>query len=467
MNIESIIAANRFGLGARPGELPKIDKNPKAWLLDQLQGPARAPAQLTKLPGTAAILADVAELRDMKREQKEALANDPEADIVKNFVATIRQHYLQQTDARFTIATSTDFPFHERLVHFWSNHFAVSADKQPVSALAGTFENEAIRPNLNGRFYDLLLAVERHPTMILYLDNQRSVGPGSDLGKLANRRARNDRQIGLNENLAREILELHTLGVDGGYTQTDVTTFAKVITGWSIGGAGEHGRFAEGTPGEFEFRENIHEPGSKIVRGKSYAQKGLAQGEAVLKDLATDRSTAFHISTKLVRHFVSDEPPQSMIDRVASVFLDTHGDLNAVHRALVDSPEPWQRTFAKFKTPEEFVISSFRAFNRTPENGRYVVGALDMMGQTPYRPGSPAGWPDTAAHWGGSDALYKRIEWSTAVAKLAGSRVNPLELSDAVLGPALGDHSRVAISRAESAEQGLAMFLASPEFQRR
>jgi uncharacterized protein (DUF1800 family) len=156
-----------------------------------------------------------------------------------------------------------------------------------------------------------------------------------------------------------------------------------------------------------------------------------------------------------------------MIDRVASVFLDTHGDLNAVHRALVDSPEPWQQTFGKFKTPEEFVISSFRAFNRTPENGRYIVGALDMMGQTPYRPGSPAGWPDTAAHWGGSDALYKRIEWSAAVAKLAGSRVNPLDLGDAVLGPALGDHSRVAISRAESAEQGLAMFLASPEFQRR
>ena len=149
----------------------------------------------------------------------------------RNSGAIARRHYLEQTDAKFRVATSTDFPFHERLVNFWANHFAVSADKQPVSALAGLFENEAIRPNLGGQFVDLLLAVEKHPTMILYLDNQRSIGPNSTLGKRANRRKR-DQQFGLNENLAREILELHTLGVDGGYSQDDVTTFAKVITGW-------------------------------------------------------------------------------------------------------------------------------------------------------------------------------------------------------------------------------------------
>jgi len=463
---DTVIAANRFGLGARPGELSRIDKNPSAWLLDQLQGPPRQPALLKGLPGTASILAEVEQVRRMQREAK--LSSDkPSPDVVRKFGSVVRRHYLQQTDARFRLAATTDFPFHERLVHFWTNHFAVSADKQPVSAMAGAFENEAIRPNLGGTFYDLLLAVEQHPVMIFYLDNQRSIGPGSTLAKRANRHSRNGRQFGLNENLAREILELHTLGVDGGYTQQDVTTFAKVITGWSIGGAGERGRFAEGTPGTFEFRENIHEPGSQFVLGKTYKQEGQAQGRAVLSDLAVHEATAHHLSTKLVRHFVADDPPPDMVSRLATVFLETGGDLPRVHAALVDAAEPWQQTFGKYKTPQDFVISTFRAFGREPENGKFVVGALEMMGQTPFRPGSPAGWPDTADHWGGADALYKRIEWSSAVARQAGSRVNPLQLGETALGPALGEHTKTAISRADSAEQGLTLLLASPEFQRR
>ncbi len=238
MNIETVIAANRFGLGARPGELSRIDDNPSAWLLDQLQGPSQTPAVLKNLPDTATILVEVQALRQQQRNAKRAAGDSPSPDVVKKFGSIIRRHYLQQTQARFKLASSTDYPFHERLVHFWSNHFAVSADKQPVSAMAGAFENEAIRPNLNGSFYDLLVSVEKHPAMILYLDNQRSIGPGSALAKRANRRSRNGRKFGLNENLAREILELHTLGVGSGYTQQDVTTFANVITGWSIGGAG-------------------------------------------------------------------------------------------------------------------------------------------------------------------------------------------------------------------------------------
>lgn len=467
MKIETVIAANRFGLGARPGELSRIDSDPRGWLLDQLQGPAGLPAQFRDLPGSAGILVEVQQVREMRRAAKQAETDKPSPDIVKKFGSIVRRHYLDQTEARYRHAAATDLPFHDRLVHFWTNHFAVSADKQPVSALAGAFENEAIRPNLGGSFYDLLMAVEQHPAMIVYLDNQRSIGPGSTLGSRANRRRRQGRAIGLNENLAREILELHTLGVDGGYTQEDVTTFAKVITGWSIGGAGEGGRFAEGTPGEFEFRENIHEPGAKTILGKRYSQSGIGQGEAVLKDLSMHPSTARFISTKLTRHLVADDPPASMVDRIAAVFLDTGGDLPSVHAALVDADEPWESIFAKYKSPQDFVISAFRAFDRVPENGRHVVGALDLMGQTPYRPGSPAGWPDTADHWGGADALYKRIEWSNTVGRLADARVNPLRLGEAVLGPALGDHTRTSISRAESAKQGLTMLLVSPEFQRR
>ena len=467
LKIEAVIAANRFGLGARPGDLSRIDKNPSAWLLDQLQGPSRTPDELKGLPNTATIIVEVQELRQKQRNAKRQAGTDPSPDVVKKFGSIVRRHYLQQTEARFQLAASTDYPFHERLVHFWTNHFAVSADKQPVSAMAGAFENEAIRPNLDGTFYDLLVSVEKHPAMILYLDNQRSIGPGSKLAKRANRHSRNGQQFGINENLAREILELHTLGVDGGYTQQDVTTFAKVITGWSIGGAGDRGRFAEGTPGAFEFRDNIHEPGDHTLLGRKYRQGGLAQGEAVMRDLATHESTAYHVSRKLVQHFVSDEPPTAMVERVTAVFLDSGGDLPKIHAALVDAAEPWQQTFSKYKTPQDFVISAFRAFDHVPEDGKRVVGALDMMGQTPFRPGSPAGWPDTADHWGGADALYKRIEWSTAVSKMVGSRANPLSLGEAVLGPAMSDHTKTAISRAESAEQGLTLFLASPEFQRR
>ena len=217
--IQSVIAANRFGLGARPGELARIDKDPQAWLLDQLQGPSRQPAAIRSLPASDDILVAVQEAREQRQQAKKQDKKDG-ADPSK-FGRTLRRHYIQQTGARYVSAASTDVPFHERLVHFWSNHFAVSADKPPIQALAGAFENEAIRPNISGKFLDLLMAAEKHPAMLLYLDNQRSVGPNSDAGRRAKRRSA-DRRIGLNENLAREILELHTLGVNGGYSQADV-----------------------------------------------------------------------------------------------------------------------------------------------------------------------------------------------------------------------------------------------------
>jgi len=462
---QSVIAANRFGLGARPGDLSRIGGDPRDWLLQQLPGPGALPQEIRTLPSSASILIEVQDVRKSQRNARGAATDKPAPDIVKKFGAVARRHYLEQTEARYRNATTTDFPFHERLVHFWSNHFAVSADKPPLIALAGSFENEAIRPNLNGSFHDLLRAVERHPAMILYLDNQRSIGPNSAAAEMANRRRR--QRVGLNENLAREILELHTLGVDGGYTQEDVTTFARVITGWSIGGSGPDGRFAEGAPGEFEFRDNIHEPGSQTILGRRYSQRGIEQGEAVLRDLSVHPSTATFIATKLARHFVADEPPPALVGRLAAVFLDTDGHLPSVHAALVNAAEPWEVTLAKYKSPQDFVISALRAFRHVPKNGKFVVGALDLMGQAPYRPGSPAGWPDTAAQWGGADALFKRIEWSNTVARRVGSRVDPLDLGMAVLGPAFGDHSRTAISRAESSAQGLTLLLASPEFQRR
>lgn len=466
MKTESAIAANRFGLGARPGELQSIGRDGRAWLLDQLQGPSRQPSALGELPSTADVLTEVQDLRRERRAMRNSPEDELSPDIVKAYGRTVRKHYLDQSKARYRIAASTDFPFLERLVHFWSNHFAVSADKQPMPALAGLYENEAIRPNITAKFADLLIACEQHPAMILYLDNQRSIGSGSRLGRRANR-ARRERTVGLNENLAREILELHTLGVDGGYAQNDVTTFAKVITGWSIGGAGENGRFAEGEPGTFEFREAIHEPGAQEVLGRRYPQAGVAQGEAVLRDLADHPSTARFVTTKLARHFVEDEPPQVLIDALMTTWMETGGELTAVYETLVASEAAWASPFGKYKTPNDFVISTFRAFDHVPDDTKFVVAALDLMGQTPFRPGSPAGWPDTADQWGGADALYKRIEWSNTVSRLVGSRVNPVALGDAVLGATFSAETRKAISRAESDVQGMTLLLASPEFQRR
>ena len=460
----AVIAANRFGLGARPGDLSMIGGSAESWLMDQLQGPSRLPADIRGLPNSASVLVEVQDVRRERREMRRV--NDPDADVVKAYGKLVRRHYVEQTSARYLSAAVSDTPFHERLVHFWSNHFAVSADKQPMPAIAGLFENEAIRPNVSGKFADLLLAVEQHPTMIVYLDNQRSVGPNSTLGKRANRR-QSKQAFGLNENLAREILELHTLGVAAGYTQRDVTTFAKVITGWSIGGANDRGRFADGDPGKFEFRENIHEPGDQTILGKKYRSAGIKQGEAVLRDLAAHPSTARFLATKLARHFVADEPPVSLVDKLTETYIESDGDLPAMYKTLIAANEPWVETHSKYKTPHDFVISTLRAFDHVPDNSRFIVGALDLMGQMPFRPGSPEGWPDTAQQWGGADALYKRIEWSNTVARVVGSRVNPVELGDAVLGPAFNPETRKAVSRAESLAQGITLFLASPDFQRR
>ena len=462
----AVIAVNRFGLGAKPGELAHTASAPREWLFAQVAGARELPPELASLPASAAVFNTYAEAR---REKREATGNAPSnADVAVRVGNIIRQQivpiYLDQVAARYRVAAASDEPLRERLVHFWTNHFAVSVDKPVVLGLAATLENEAIRPNLQRRFGDMLLAVETHPAMILYLDNQSSVGPDSKLAtRLRNRDA--TKKLGSNENLAREILELHTLGVNGGYTQTDVSTFAQALTGWSIGT--DSGRLPQGVPGEFTFRENVHQPGAKTVLGKRYSQEGFDQARAVLQTVAVHPATALHVATKLVRHFVADDPPADDVERIAKVFLHTDGDLPSVHRAVIETARVWKNAPPKFKTPHEFVVSTFRACEFVPEKPARVVGPLQQLGQRPYAPGSPAGWPDTAGQWDGPDALLKRIEWSTAVGRAAGSKVAPLTLADAALGNDLGDHTRTAIARAADAAQGITLLLVSPEFQRR
>jgi uncharacterized protein (DUF1800 family) len=480
---EGAIAANRFGLGARPGGSGAIGADAQGWLLAQLDVPATAPT--AGPPESARVLAEVRELRVARQIAAQARANlvrpaapspTPPApgideQAIRELGAFVREHYLAQTAERHRLAIETERPFVERLVHFWSNHFAVSADKQPLAALAGLYEQEAIRPHVGGNFYDLLLAAERHPAMILYLDNQASMGPGSQAATFVRRNR--GRELGLNENLAREILELHTLGVDGGYTQADVAEFSKVLTGWSIGGTLGEGRAAlarfggdGGQAGEFHFRAALHEPGDKTILGERYRERGVEEGEDVLRALALHPKTAGHLAVKLARHFVADDPPAKLVERLAAAYLESEGELANVYRALIEANESWREPLAKLKTPHDFAISAYRLLDLAPENLQSVTAFLTQAGQRPYTPGSPAGWPDTAASWNGGDALLKRIEFAAAAGRRIGDRIDPLARAGDVLG-VLGEHTIMSIRGAESGAQALALLLASPEFQRR
>ena len=471
--VAAAIAADRFGLGARPGDLAGIASDPRGALRSQLLG---APPLLDAvgLPDTATVLERAAELRVERQDAKRAQAADVPGEAaaqaaVEKLPALLRPIYVDDAAARVHAGIATDRAFVERLVHFWSNHFAVSVDKQAVLGIAGSFEREAIRPHVLGNFQELLLAVEQHPAMLLYLDNAQSVGPNSDAARRLARRGFGDRarprKVGINENLAREILELHTLGVDGGYGQADVTEFAKVITGWSIGGG--RGRLRAGEPGRFCFREALHEPGRRTLLGRSYGDDGLAQGVAVLRDLGNARATARHVAGKLCRHFIADDPPVTAVDRVTAAFLASAGDLPSVYRALIDAPEAWAEPLAKFKTPADYIYSSFRALQLPVPEGPKVLAPFELLGQRNYAPGSPAGWPDRGADWDGSAALLKRVEWANQLGQRIGSRIAAPERAAEVLGGVLSERTRIAVTRAESGAQAVALFLASPEFMRR
>ncbi|HVZ46758.1 MAG TPA: DUF1800 domain-containing protein, partial [Ramlibacter sp.] len=410
-------ALNRFGLGARPNDAMPADA--RRWLLDQFARYQPMPAAWAPLPRTTT---HVDTLVAMQRAARQA-GDGEKAAARQAYRREMRDEYLTAVAARMQSALQSDTPFVERLVHFWSNHFAVSVDKLTVIGLAGAFEAEAIRPHVLGRFEDMLFAAARHPAMLLYLDQAQSIGPESRAGSAA--AARNpQRRRGLNENLAREIMELHTLGVRSGYTQDDVTEFARALTGWSIAGDfGLPARLAAGDAGDprypgFQFRSALHEPGPRTLLGRSYSQGGEAQGRAMLVDLARAPATAEHLATKLARHFASDEPPPALVRRLAEAFTRTNGDLPSVYRTLVESPECWAGATVKFKSPWDWSVSSLRALGREEVPAMQVAGLLQQLGQPVWRPGSPAGWDDIAASWAAPDALLRRVE---AAQRMAGA----------------------------------------------
>jgi len=471
---EAALALHRFGFGPRSGSIAAIAADPRGALLAELERPNAGQIVSTDLPSSEAANRAVFEFNaeraaNDKREKlrreaasqvamlntggdaaMEAKADaPPPAAPQPEAIPLPRQLFRNEARTRFDAAINAEIGLVERLVWFWSNHFCVNAD---ATVMAGGYEREAIRPHVLGRFKDMLLAAEGHPAMLLYLNNEQSIGPDSVAGI--------NRDKGLNENLAREILELHTLGVRTVYGQADVTSFAKILTGWTILPTvtnPDHG-------GEFVFLRRAHEPGQQTVIGNGYADSGVEQGRAVLADLAHHPATAKHVATKLARHFIADDPPATLVDRLTQRFLDTDGDLKEVTAALIAAPESWAAEQAKIKRPGEWIVAALRATEEPGDTVR-IIRAQALLGEPLWRPPAPKGFSDDNAAW--LDGLGQRLDIANAFAQRVGPGLDPEAVADAALGPLASAETRRAMAGAETKPQALTLLLMAPEFQRR
>lgn len=473
---KAVLALNRFGMGPRPGSIEAIAADPREALLAELDHPPAYPAAAAALPSSATAYHAVTDA-NAKRQSKIILAKraseqakqqtsamptmtegtaEGASDAAMKAAAEAvpdpgRQFYLDEAKLRAEAALSPDIGFTERLVWFWSNHFCISADK--IRSMSGAYEREAIRPHVLGRFADMLLAVEGHPAMLFYLDNLASMGANSIAGI--------NRSRGLNENLARETLELHTLGVRSGYTQDDVIGLANAFTGWTLvppGSNPEHG-------GEFTFNPRLHEPGAQKVLGKLYEQEGVEQARAVLRDLAVHPATATHLATKLATHFVADVPPPALVERMAKAFLDNSGNLKEVARTMVLSPEAWAAPPTKLKRPSEWVIGMVRATGITQVDAKRYTGGQALLGEPLWRPSAPKGFPDDEASW--IDSLGRRLDVANVFAEHVAGKADPNEIIAGVFDSSASPQLSEAVSRAESRQQALVLLFMSADFQRR
>ncbi|HKI73252.1 MAG TPA: DUF1800 domain-containing protein [Pseudomonadales bacterium] len=455
MTFKPFHAAARFGLGGSRKDLAAIGARPDDWVMAQVE--SKADMTVTGIADSRSQLIAYQKFAIANREARQSRETDVEAFKMRQqtYRHGVRDRVLDQLSKRFSFAVTTDNPVKERFAQFWSNHFTVSrANKPQISALCAAFENEAIRPMLDQHFTEMLLKVAAHPAMLMYLDNFQSVGPNS----IAGRR----RRLGINENFAREVMELHTVGVDGGYTQQDVQSLARILTGWTIGND-RLVRFGA-KPGEFAFSRLLHEPGPQTLLGKSYPESGVKQGIDALTDLSLNPATATHIATKLVTHFVSDTPSAADIGFVANVFRKSDGHLPSVHKAVVSLTSAWRGESRKLKTPYELLVSTWRGLTLPVDRFRPVIGVLRDMNDIPFSAPSPAGWPDSAEAWGAPAMIKERVEWGIAAGRKLGNYFNPMEAAKYIVDPD-AELLLASIRRAESPAQGLSILLSSPDFQ--
>ncbi|MCK1711098.1 MULTISPECIES: DUF1800 domain-containing protein [unclassified Bradyrhizobium] len=484
---ESVLALHRFGMGPRPGSIAVVGTDPRGALIAELDRPLALTAAAS-LPSSAKAYRAVADAnarrtarakqaqQQAKKQQMAAVpaaSNDQaqgqaqgqaegqgaEKDAVemaaKQAAEAVpdpgRPIYLQEAKLRTEAALAADIGFAERLVWFWSNHFCVSANR--IQSMSGAYEREAVRAHALGRFVDLLLAAEGHPAMLVYLDNLGSMGANSIAGI--------NRSSGLNENFAREIMELHTLGVRTGSTQDDVISFANVLTGWTLvppGADPQHG-------GEFIFNPRLHEPGGRTVLGKRYEHEDVEQGRAVLRDLAAHPATATHSATKLARHFVADEPPPALAAQMAKTFRDTEGDLKQVAIAIVSSDEAWRGPPSKLKRPGEWVVGMARATGITQVDPVRYTGGQELLGEALWRPPAPKGYPDDEASL--IDGVGRRLDVANNFAERITGMADPQVIIEDVFASEIAAEVKQSVGRAESRQQALALLFMSADFQRR
>ncbi|MBA2319730.1 MAG: DUF1800 domain-containing protein, partial [Deltaproteobacteria bacterium] len=430
MNRDAWTAASRFGLGPQPGDLERITSDPRGWLLAQL-APVTEDVRWGAVAPSGGRLASLRTLNDLDEVAKKAS------------IELAKAVYANDIGVRSEVLSRSDRPFLERWRMAWSNHFSVSIRKAALTTVAVPFEREAIAAHATGSFLDLLRAATLHPAMLLYLDNVKSIGPDSPAGRR--------KEKGLNENLARELLELHTLGVDGGYTQGDVEALAAVLTGWSL----SRDPASSGT----QFRAELHQPGSKKLLGKAIPEGGPDEIEAALRILAAHPSTARNVAVRLARHFAADDPPDKLVRALERSFRDSDGDLGSVARALVATDAAWEAPMAKLRTPQDLVLAVSRGFG--PFRGEQQVQALRALGQVPFTAVSPAGWSDRAVDWAGSDQILARVDFAERLSSKL--RTNPVTSAESLLGPVLSERTRVAVA-GEARDRGLALLIACPEF---
>lgn len=431
------IAVTRFGLGPRPGELKAVSADPRGWLLEQLRPQVPVPRVLSALPPSHQIAAFRSSDPGMSKMAAKKMFREASVEV-----------YRTEAEARFQALVDSATPFRERLILLLSNHFTVSVQRNIVRGLVGSFEREVVRKHVCGRFADMLTAATAHPAMLLYLDNHQSVGPNSRRGTRGRK--------GLNENLAREILELHTLGVDGGYTQADVEALACVLTGWGVARPGAD------TVGGFQFRSFFHEPGPKTVVGLRVREGGRQEGIEVLRHLAAHPSTAAHLATKMVRHFVSDAPPPNLVKMLTRTYLDSGGDLAEMGRVLVSSARVWKAMTPKLRTPLELSVAAGRALGLS---GAECAKEARKMHQAPWAQDSPAGWPDTTAAWLGPEAMLTRVDWAERVARrVVGEGMFSMRRLMAN-SPAVSAATQGALAGANHPRKALAVWLLSSENQ--
>lgn len=483
---EAVLALHRFGMGPRPGSIAAVGTDPRGALIAELDRPLVLTAAAS-LPSSAKAYRTVADANarrtarakqaqqqakkqmaaasamseDQTQGQAQAKAQGQSSEkdaaemAAKQAAEAVpdpgRPIYLQEAKLRGEAALAAEIGFAERLVWFWSNHFCISANK--IQSMSGAYEREVIRAHALGRFVDLLLAAEGHPAMLFYLDNLESMGANSIAGI--------NRSRGLNENFAREVMELHTLGVRTGYTQDDVISFANVLTGWTLvppGDNPEHG-------GEFTFNPRLHEPGGQTVLGKRYEQEDAEQGRAVLRDLAAHPATASHVATKLARHFVADEPPPGLIEQMAKTFRDTEGDLKQVAITMVSSDDAWRAPPSKLKRPGEWVAGMVRATGiTTVDPVRYTAGQ-ELLGEPLWRPSMPKGYPDDEVSW--IDGIGRRLDVANNFAERLAGAADPQAIIEDVFASQIAPEVKQAVGRAESRQQALALLFMSADFQRR